>query len=240
MQRKLDQLTEEAGRAFLSKSYENALDLYRTILQERPGFADVRHGAALCLVFLGRPEEALEQFDLALQVNPAYVEAHLSRALLLQEMGRYDEARQAFENARSHERRGEGRFPTAVSARLANAHAEVGDLYLAAGAAADAAAQYQAALDLRAGYNDIRNKLAEALLQQGRTDEAAEELNRILESNPRFLAARLNLGLVRMRQGRIREAAMEWRVCQQQNPGNAQARAYIAMLDQEDAGEVQE
>lgn len=238
MQRKLDHLTQEAAQALAGRRYDVALDLYRTILHERPGFADIRHGAGVCLVFLGRHDEALAEFDRALELNPAYVEAHLSRALLLQELGRYDEARAAFERARSSEQRTQGRFPTAVSARLANAHAAVGDLYLEAGSPLDAANQYVQALELRPRYDDIRNKYALALLEQGRTDEAAGELARILDSNPRFLAARLNLGLVRMRQGRLEEAAMEWRVCQQQSPGNAQARAYLAMLEQSDAGDV--
>jgi tetratricopeptide (TPR) repeat protein len=232
MPTKLDQLSQEAQQAFEDRDYGRALELYRAILGEHPEFADIRHGAGLCLVFLGRPEEALDQFDFALQVNAGYVEAHISRALVLQELGRYDEARAAFERARTHEERTQGRFPTAVSARLANAHAAVGDLYLAAGAAVDAAAQYLTALALRPGYDDIRNKYAAALLDQSRTDEAADELARILESNPRFLAARLNLGLVRLRQGRPAEAAMEWRVCQQQSPGNPQASAYLAMLEQ--------
>jgi tetratricopeptide (TPR) repeat protein len=240
MSKRLEQLSDEATQAFAARDYDSALDLFRIILQERPAFADVRHSAGMCLAFLGRQEEALEQFDLALQVNPAYVEAHLSRALLLQELGRYEDAGAAFERARRHEQQGKGRFPTAISARLANAHAAVGDLYREAGATADAAGQYLAALELRPRYDDIRNKYASALLEQGRTDEAAEELTRILDSNPRFLAARLNLGLVRLRQGRHREAAMEWRVCQQQNPGNPQARAFMTMLENADAGEVRE
>jgi tetratricopeptide (TPR) repeat protein len=240
MNKKLEQLSDEAAQAFAARDYGAAHDLFQVILQERPAFADVRHNAGLCLTFLGRHDEALEQFDLALEVNPAYVEAHLSRALLLQELGRYEDARASFERARRHEQQGKGRFPTAISARLANAHAAVGDLYHEAGATAEAAGQYLAALELRPRYDDIRNKYAAALLDQGRTDEAAEELVRILDSNPRFIAARLNLGLVRLRQGRPREAAMEWRVCQQQNPGNPQARAFITMLEQAEAGDVRE
>jgi tetratricopeptide (TPR) repeat protein len=226
-------LTQQGLHAFERKDYAAALELFRTVLRERPGFADIRHHAGLCLGFLGDPDAAIREIDLALEVNPAYVEAHVSRALLLQETGRYDEARQAFQSACHFETAAQGRFAAAVMARLANTHAELGDLYLAAGAPEDAARQYAAALDLRPGYHDIRNKYAVARLDLGQHDDAAHELRVVLEANPRFLVARLNLGLVYYRQGRIADAAAEWQACGVQQPDNPQVRAYIALLEKQ-------
>ena len=229
------QLKQQGRQAFDRKDYAAALDIFRTILADHPGFADIRHYAGLCLVFLGRPEEALEQLDEALAKNPGYVEAHINRALVLQELGRYDEARQSFDRAGQYEQQGEGRFPGAVTARLANAHAEVGDIYAQSGAPAEAAAQYHSALELRPKFHDIRNKYAAALLELGRIDEAITELQRVLEWNPRFLAARLNLGLALFRLGRSTDAAAEWELCRAQQPNNPQVRAYLALVTQSDA-----
>src|SRR5690606_34320812 len=134
----------------------------------------------------------------------------------LQELGRYEEARQAFEEASEHERRSHGRFPAAATARLANAHAGVGDLYMETGAPGEAAAQYYMALELRPQFHDIRNKYAAALLGMGRLDEAAQQLRRVLDGNPHFIAARLNLGLALYRQGSVDEAAAEWEACRAQ------------------------
>jgi tetratricopeptide (TPR) repeat protein len=223
-------LTQQGLHAFERKDYAAALELFRDVLRERPGFADIRHHAGLCLGFMGDAEAAIAEIDLALEVNPAYVEAHVSRALLLQELGRYDEARQAFQSACHFETETQGRFAAAVMARLANTHAELGDLYLAAGAAEDAAGQYAAALELRPGYHDIRTKYAVARIELGHYEEAAGELRVVLEGNPRFLVARLNLGLAYYRQGRIADAAAEWQACAAQQPDNPQVRAYIALL----------
>ena len=88
-----------------------------------------------------------------------------------------------------------------MSARLANAHMGLGDLYLEAGAPTQAAEQYRTALTMRPRFHDIRNKLAQALLQLGELDAAGHELEPVLQGNPRFLAARLNLGLVHFRRG---------------------------------------
>jgi tetratricopeptide (TPR) repeat protein len=225
--------TQQGLHAFERKDYAVALELFRSVLQERPGFADIRHHAGLCLGFMGETEAALEQIDMALDVNPAYVEAHVSRALLLQEIGRYDEARDAFRSACHYEREAHGRFAAVVTARLANAHADLGDLYLAASAAEDAASQYQAALELRPRFHDIRNKYAAALLELGRPADAASELRTVLEDNPNFLVARLNLGLAYYRQDRRADAAVEWHACAAQEPDNPQARAYLALLEKQ-------
>jgi protein O-GlcNAc transferase len=231
------QLRQRGRQAFERKDYGTALETFREILREHPEFADVRHLAGLCLVFMGRPEEALEQMDAALAINPAYVEANINRALVLQELGRYEDARLAFEAASASEQQAHGRFPAAATARLANAHAAVGDLYMEAAGPGEAAAQYYMALELRPKFHDIRNKYALALLAMGRNEEAVQQLRRTLEGNAHFLAARLNLGLALYRQGDMSGAAAEWHTCRAQQPTHPQVRAYLALLQQLETGE---
>ncbi|MEX0907415.1 MAG: tetratricopeptide repeat protein [Gemmatimonadota bacterium] len=236
MQTELTQTKQQGRQAFDRGEYARALEIFDRILATHPGFADVRHSAGLCLVFLGRPEEALHQLDQALELNPAYVEAHVNRALVLQDLGRYEEARQAFEAAGAVEKHSSGRFPAAVTARLANAHMAVGDLYAEAGAPVEAASQYVLALELRPRFHDIRNKHAAVLLDMGRLDEAAVELRRVLELDPGFIAARVNLGLILHRQGQREGALAEWKACAEQQPDNPQVRAYLSMIEQVNAG----
>jgi tetratricopeptide (TPR) repeat protein len=241
MQSHTSQLKQQGVQAFDRKQYAEALAIFRSILDRRPGFADIRHLAGLCLIFLGRPDEALQELERALERNPGYVEAHINRALLLQDLGRYDEARESFEQAGEHEQQSEGPFPAAVTARLANAHAAVGDLYLDSQAFEEAAAQYRTALSLRPRFHDIRNRFAAALLGLGRPQEAVWELERILEWNPRFTSARINLGLAFHRLGRVEDAEREWRIVESQQPESAQVRAYLAMLEkQPGSGEAAE
>ncbi len=230
MELNTDQLIDRGRQAFERRDYAAALADFREVLDRHGHFADVRHLAGLCLSFLGQPEAALEEFDRALELNGEYIEAHLNRAITLNELGRYEEAQQAFEDAWRCESQAEGPFPAAISARLANAHASLGDLYLEAGAPTEAADQYRVALRMRPRFLDIRNKLAQALLQLGELEEAEKELRFALEGNPRFLAARLNLGLVNFRRERFDNAARQWEQCSEQQPGNPQVRAYLAML----------
>jgi tetratricopeptide (TPR) repeat protein len=231
MQSHIQHLKQLGLQAFERRDYATALDQFRTILASEPSFADVRHYAGLCLIFLDQPDEALAQIEGAIATNPAYVEAHINRALLLQEMGRYDEAGESFVQAADHEQHNHDRFPAAVTARLANAHAGVGDLYYDSGAYDEAAREYGIALDLRPRFHDIRNKFASCLLGLDRAGEARAELDRILEWNPDFIAARLNRGLALHRLGERDAAAADWRECARQQPDHPQVRAYLAMLD---------
>ena len=228
----MEQLIQRGREAFERRDYVSALADFRRVLEQNAHFADIRHLAGLCLSFMGQPEAALAEFDRAISVNDEYAEAHLNRAITLSELGRYDEAGDAFRRATEFELRRGSAFPSAVSARLANAHAMVGDLYVEAGAPAQAAEQYGAALQLRPEFPDIRNRLGEVMLALGEVDAAAREFEAALETNARFLAARLNLGLAKYRLGETQAAREIWEQCRNQQPGNAQTRAFLAMLDQ--------
>lgn len=231
MEARLEQLIERGREAFERRDYAAALVDFRGALAERPGFADIWNLTGLCLSFLGRGEEALAAFDRAVEINPEYAEAYLNRSFVLHEAGRYDEARESMELAGRLEAGSTGRFTSAVSARLANAHAELGDLYLSASAPEEAVAQYRAALELRPRFVDIRRKLALALCEVGELDEAVAELEGCLEVNPGFLDARVDLGMVLDRSGREGEAEELWRGVLEASPDHTRARAQLSMLE---------
>jgi tetratricopeptide (TPR) repeat protein len=231
MENRHREVIDRGRRAFDRRDYASALADFRSVLEAYPRYADVRHLCGLCLTFLGQPEQALEEFDRALSLNDQYVEAHLNRALVLNDLGRFNEAADAFERAGYYEYAVAGRFPAAITARLAQAHAQVGDLYVEAGAPVEAASQFRRALELRPRFHDIRNKLAQSLLQVGDLAGAIEQLTMALTGNPRFVPARLNLGLALFRQGDRKGARREWEECRAQDPNNAQVAAFLALLE---------
>lgn len=224
----------QGREAFDRCEYGPALVQFRRVLDANPQFADVQHMAGLSLSFLGQPEEALAAFDRALALNDGYVEAHLHRAITLSELSRYEDAAKAFDEARACEEAKAGRFPASALARLANAHAVVGDLYIEVDAPAEASEQYQAAVELRPAFADIRVKLARAFMEMGNLTGAEEQLGIALDTNPNFLGARMDLGRVYYRKGDYERAGREWRRCREHAPDAPQLRAYLSML--EDAG----
>ncbi len=224
------QRIERGVAAWERADYRAALEDFRAVLAEHPGFPDVHNKVGLCLAMLGDPEAALESFNEAIRLADTYAEAHLNRAIVLQELGRFHDAREDLRKAEELDHRDSREFPSDVGHKLAIAHAKLGDLYLVADHPEEAAEQYRRALAIRGRFLDIRSKYAEALMGMGRWEEAREQLEMILEKNPRFTGARVRLGVVLHRLGDAEGACRHWERCLEEDPGDLRARAYLTFL----------
>ena len=210
--------------------FESALQTFVGVLAEHPYFADVQNKAGLCLAMLGRLEEALVHFEAAVTRNPAYAEAHLNRGLVLKDLGRGDEAAEAFVRVNELHGRDTPVFPADVGNRIAVTHAQLGDLYLVANHPELAFKEYQAALEIRPRFMDVRSKFAETLIELGDLGRAKDELTLILESKPSFVGARIRLGVVLHRMGEDAKAVKQWEQCLEDEPTDMRARAYLAAV----------
>lgn len=224
-----DQLIAKGKECLAQNDYIGAISSLREAADREPGYADVRHLLGLALGLAGQPEAALEEFDRALALNPSYVEAHLNRAITLNDLGRYEEARDAFRHAWDSDHTAGRPFSRSVSARLANMHMELGDLYADLGSYPHAVQQYRSAANLRPDFLDIRTKLARALMESGNLETARRELRNVLSENPDFIEARITLGLVHYRSRHYDAAAAEWRACLARSPDHPKARAFLNM-----------
>lgn len=228
----VEQIIAHGKEAFIRGEYLTALGELQRAAALHPGFADVQNLIGLCLSLLGRPEEAVEHFQRAVSENPGYVEAHLNLAITLNGLGEFEAARVSFDNASAADgRKTTGTYSSAAAARIANKHAELGDLYMQAGAPEEALAQYRTAVGVRPEFVDIRNKLGRTLLELGDAAAAEAELRTALEERPAFAGARANLGLTLFKLDRWDEAEAEWKQCLVQQPDNAQVRSYLGMLE---------
>jgi tetratricopeptide (TPR) repeat protein len=231
-----DQLIARGKECLAQNDYVGAIAALREASEREPGYADVRHLLGLALGLAGQPEAALEEFDKALALNPSYVEAYLNRAITLNDLGRYEEAREAFRLAWDSDHSAGRPFSRSVSARLANLHMELGDLYADLGSYEEAVEQYRKATSLRPDFLDIRTKLARSLMERGELKLALEELNDVLAENSEYVEARVSLGLVYYRAGEYDAASAEWRTCLQHAPDHPKARAFLNMPRTQAAG----
>lgn len=204
------------GRAALAAgAFARALDDFDGAAERAPGYADVHNLRGCCLAGLRRLEEAIEAFDRAIEINEDYVEAHDNRARTLRSAGRSAEAEAAARRgaqAAQAQQQG-GRYPARLAARLANMHAELGDLYSDHGHHVEAAEQYRRATAIRPSFIDIRNRLARTLIELGLLEAAMRELQSVLAQNPTYTAARANLGLALCRAGLVEDARAQWQHC---------------------------
>lgn len=226
----VQQRLTEGVNAWDRQDYEEALSVFRALLDEHPGFADVHNRVGLCLAMLDRPDEALAAFDQALELNPSYAEAHLNRGIILTEVGRHGEAQTAFDEASRLDTRDGLAFPSSVGNQLATTHGRLGDLYRVAGRPDLAVEQYRAGLEIRPRYLDLRANLAEVLVELERMEEARDELTWVLQENPSFTGARIRLGVVFHHLGDTRSAIREWTRCLDEDPADLRPRAYLASV----------
>lgn len=223
----------EGIHAWDRQDYEEALSVFRALLDEHPGFADVHNRVGLCLAMLDRPDDALGAFEQALELNPAYAEAHLNRGIVLTEVGRHAEAQEAFDEASRLDTRDGLAFPSSVGNQLATTHGRLGDLYRVAGRHDLAVEQYRAGLEIRPRYLDLRASLAEVLVEMERIEEARDELSWVLQENPTYTGARIRLGVVLHHMGETDAAIREWQRCLDEDPDDLRPRAYLASVGAE-------
>jgi tetratricopeptide (TPR) repeat protein len=216
--------------------FESALDTFQGVLKDHPQFADVHNKAGLCLAMLNRLEESLEHFDQAVERNSSYAEAHLNRGIILNDLGRHEEAAEAFTTAGELDSKDSPTYPSEVGNRIAVTLAQLGDLYLVANHPEEAITHYEAALEIRPRFMDIRSKFAETLIELGQLDRAKNELTLILESRPSFIGARVRLGVVLHRLDDDNAAIAEWERCLEEEPADMRARAYLASVHHEKRG----
>lgn len=228
--RKAREIVAQGVSAWERDDFESALGTFEEVLDAHPYFADVHNKAGLCLAMMGRTDEALGHFDAALETNPAYAEAHLNRGIILNELGREEEAKRALVRAGDIDTRDSQAFPSDVGNRIAVTHAQLGDLYLVANHPHDARRHYEAALEVRPRFFDIRSKFAETLIELGELDQAREELDVILEARPQFVGARVRLGVVLRRLDDTEGAIREWERCAVDDPEDMRPRAYLASV----------
>jgi len=221
--------------AFQKNDYQEAEKQLSAFVQAVSHFADVWHMLGVIYHEQGKFNRAVECFEKALAINPQYTEALLSLAVTYNDLGQYDKAQSLYADAK----RG-GATPAAetqalpdpfVRGKIANMHAELGDVYRSIGLQNEAIVEYQKALKLRPDFPDIRTKLAQAWHDQGQKEQALAELKEIKRSRPDYLLARINLGVVHYSMGLVEEAIREWKEVLAEDPENKKALMYLRLVE---------
>lgn len=85
---------EQGNIHYMAKEYHEAIECYKSVLQQEPNNYVVWHNLGIALSQIGQDEEALKCFDLPCQYN--FVESYLSRGTTLRSLGKYREALASF------------------------------------------------------------------------------------------------------------------------------------------------
>lgn len=222
---------------YAERNYEEALKYLKDFTQDHTRFADVWFMVGVCHHSLGRFSEAIEAFENALSINPHYMEAALNLAVTYNDVGQYEKGAKTYAQAMEAAREGgHDDLDPIVLARLANQHADLGDLYRSVGRPADAIEQYAKAVELRPKFVDIQTKLGMALREAGDLHESIRQFKQAMQTNPNYLAAKVHLGISLFAAGNYSDALSLWEEVLGKAPEHKEALLYKAMAEKKLAG----
>ena len=230
----LTEIYEEAKRLFEEGNYDEAEPLLKTIIQQKPTYADVLNKLGFIENLKGNLEEAVKYFERAVTINPRYTEASLNLAITYNELGEFKKAEEVMAMAAQIARDKRGKLDHFVAGKLANEHYRIGNIYLDFGLYDDAIEEYRKALELYPELPDVHTKLGVALRNKGEFEEAIVHFNRAKEINPSYSAAWIQLGLTYYMKGLTGLAVEEWENALKENPGIKEAEAYLRFIKKEE------
>lgn len=197
-----------------------ALAAYDRALEIQPGYALALNNRGALLLDRGRTDEAVESFLAAVRVQPDYARAQANLGFAHLAQGRLEEADTYLSQALRLD-------PRAL--RASEMYAARARILAQRGRLDEAAAQLQAALQLKPGQVELRAALAALLIQQGRIEEAIGEYEMLVSVQPQDAGLREDLGLLLCRQGRLAQGAAQYRMALALDARRASARLKLGL-----------
>lgn len=225
-----------ARKLYEKENFPEAEKLLEKLAGEAPFFADVFNKLGVIYHQRGAFGRAARAFEKALELNPNYTEAALNLSVTYNNLGRYEEASTAFQGAASFAHSRPGALDPYIRGKLANQHADLGDIYLDLGLAAEAVAEYRKAVGHGPTFADLRTKLAVALREQGDFEAALAEFQEALKVNPKYVPAYLHLGVTYYMRGQVDRAVRVWQTALRASPNDRSVQVYLEFVKERAQG----
>ena len=187
-------IIQQAITAHQEGKFEEAEQLYRSILENQPTNFIVRNNLGVLQFNLGRFNEAEANYRKAIELKPDYADACSNLGNTLKELARFDEAEVSYRKA------------IELKPDYVEAHYNLGVILQELNRFDDAAANYKKAIELKPSYVEAHNNLGNALKELARFDEAAANYRKAIELKPDYVEAHYNLGVILYELDRFDEA----------------------------------
>ena len=191
--------------------YEAAEKLLLTALDEYGSMANLHNLLGVTYHKQSKFSDAIVQFTKALKINSNFIEAGLNLSATFCDLGRYEEAKSIFSEVLAVTPQNK-KYPDLVLGRLANQHAECGNLYAQNNMAAEAINEYRRALSIFEKMPDIKLALGQLYLKTGQLERATFELQETARMFPDEPQAHLWLGICLWKSGTRDQAIRAWEI----------------------------
>ncbi len=221
----------DGKRFFEKKEYDKAEKCFVALIRAKKNFADVFNMLGIIYHVNGDFNQAIESFEKALKINPNYTEALMNLAVLYNDLGKYKKAAVLYKRVHSAKPKKKEKIDPFLKNKLANKHAELGDIYEGIGLHPEAISEYERALELGPKFLDIRSKLAVSLREDGKYSKAIQVLSQVLKMNPRYIGARIQIGVTFYASGDKKKAVSAWKEALKLSPNNESAKMYLRLAE---------
>jgi len=178
----------QAGRT------QEAVDLYKIILEVKPDFSEALYNLGVALSELNRLSEAEKAYREAIDHNPRLAQAYHNLGDVYFKQGRLAEAEEQFLKA------------IELWPSYASAYSNLGEIYWHKKDRAKAREYAQKALSLQPESTQARNLLGNILRESGKATEALNEYQKVLAREPESARTNYNLGVSLIDLGKWAEA----------------------------------
>lgn len=229
-------LIDQGKQFFKNQAYRKAETIFLKLIGGQHEFADVCNMLGVIYHQTGQFSKAISFFQRALKINPNYTEALLNLSVLHNDLGEYKAARQLLAKSKKNLERSGDKIDPFVKGKLANKHAEMGDLYRGVGLYERAVREFNTALGLAPHYCDIRYRMAVCLREEGKKQEALKEFQKIIREKPAYIDAQIQIGITLFSQGKKKEARQIWTKLAKINPKHQLVRLYLRLSEEPKQG----
>ena len=205
----LDEAMSIALQLHRTGHLDDAAEIYRQILEQKPEYAPALHYSGVLAHQQGRSDEAIAKLVRSLEIDPDHADCYSNLCIVLREQGRLEEALVACRRALT------------IDPQHANAHNNLGGLLRAQGNTTEAEEAYRTAIALQPGHADAYTNLGNLLNAQKRTREAVVCFCKAITLNPKHAESRRLLGLAYCTLGELdkaQEVFERWLADEPDNP----------------------
>lgn len=232
METDIKYLIQKGKTYFKNKAYSKAESILLRIVSEKREFADVFNMLGVIYHQTGQFNRAISHFEKALKINPRYTEAMVNLSVLYNDLGNYKLSKKLVERSKQGLKADKEKIDPFIKGKLANKHAEVGDIYRGVGLFEKACNEYEKALELAPNFYDIRNRLGVCLREAGKKQEALTQFTRIVKENNKYVEAQIQLGITLYSLDRKQEARKVWQQLAKDYPQHNLVRMYLKLSEQ--------
>ena len=199
MEQTINQILKKAITLHQEGNFEEAKQLYHSILKTQPSNLDANNNLGVLLIAINKADEAEVCFKKVIELKPDFVEAHHNLGNALDKLNRLDEAEVCFKKA------------IELKPDFVEAHHNLGNALDKLNRLDEAEVCYKKVIELKSDYAEAYNNLGMVLQKHSKLKEAEACFKKAIELKADYAEAYNNLGILLVKSTRQDEAERSYR-----------------------------